>query len=213
MTISERLSWKHTMGFEVEMSFDGKVWQCRCQDLDIETTIQNQAAQDLDAALEDWINTSLAIKPASQIVAPPKRTKTIWGILSRLIGGDLVIGPRQEKVIFQKREHSVSLFHDRDGRLRLVARNGLTTTSPPIAHNPMSASAGEWHLVRDAQAVYDAWVETAKNHKPQRPLWHHRPAVDALMRAHGVGRDEAAAMWTGRGGSGDWLFVNLRLPI
>lgn len=193
MTISEKTTWRHPLGFEVEMMFDRQAWQCRCQALDIETTIQNQAAEDLEVSLGDWINDYLASKP-------PKPAPTIWGILSEMIKDALVIAPRQEKVIAREGDHSVSLFHDRDGRLRLVNRNGLTTTSPPIAHNPMSAPAGEWHLVKDARRVYEGWVGLAKAHKPQRPLWHHRPAVDALMKKHGIGRDEAAAMWNVRGG-------------
>lgn len=201
VTSKERSTWKHPLGFEVEMSFgDGQNWQCRCQALAIETTIQNQGAQELEEEIEDWINDFLAIKPASEIVAPPKQTDKFWGILSRMIKEGVDIGPRSEKKISGKEGHSVSLYHDRDGRLRLVARNPLTTSSAPIAHNPMSAPAGEWHLVDNARLVYEGWVVDAKNNKPLRPLWHHRPAVDALMEKHGVGRDEAAVMWNVRGG-------------
>lgn len=202
MTTSERSVWKHKLGFEVEMDFDGQGWQCRCQSLGIETTIQNQAPQDMEMVMEDWINDYLAIKSASQIVAPPKQPgqpQTIWGILSELVAGDLVIAPRQQTIIFEKGKSSVSLFHDRDGRLRLVARNGLTTTSPPIAHNPMSAPPGEWHLVKDARAVYVAWVGSVQDHKERRPLWQLRPAVDELMVRHNLSRDEAVEMYRERG--------------
>lgn len=202
MTTSERSVWKHKSGVEVEMVFDGQGWQCRCQALGIETTIRNQAAQDIEMTLEDWINGHPAIKPAAQVVAPPKQPgqpQTIWGILSELVSRDLVIGPREKKVIFEKGKSSVSLFHDRDGRLRLVARNGLTTTSPPIAHNPMSAPPGEWHLVADARAVYDAWVGSAQDHKERRPLWQLRPAVDELMVRHNLSRDEAVEIYRERG--------------
>ncbi len=200
-TSKERSVWKHGLGFEVEMFFEGHGWQCRCQSLAIETKIQNQAPQDLAEVLEDWIDGHLSIKQASQIVALPqsKPPKTIWGIMSKLVEGDLVIGPRQQKIIFEKGKCSVSLFHDRDGRLRLVARNGLTTTSPPIAHNPMSAPVGEWHLVKDARSVYDAWVGSVKDHKEQNPLWQLRPAVDALMRKHNLNRDEAVEMYREKG--------------
>ena len=198
-TSKERSTWKHKLGFEVEMFFEGQGWQCRCQSLAIETMIENQAPQDMEMAMEDWINDYLAIKSAGKIVAPLNQPKTIWAILSELISDELVIGPRQQRIIFEKGKCRVSLFHDRDGRLRLVARNGLTTTSPPIAHNPISAPVGEWQMLKGARAVYDTWVGSVKDHKARRPLWQLCPAVDALMRKHNLSRDEAVEMYRERG--------------
>lgn len=196
---SERSIWKHSLGFEVNMVFKGQQWHCQCEALGIETVVQHQASKDLELTLADWIGDHLKLKKASQITSPSQK-KTIWDILSEVIKGDgLVIAPRGEKMIFQRGACSVSLFHDRDGRLRLVARNGSTTTSPPIAHNPFSAPAGEWHLVKDARKVYEGWVRGARAMKDRRPLWHHRPAVDALMKKHNVSRDEAADLWQERG--------------
>lgn len=189
-------SWKHRLGFEVEMVFDGQGWQCRCEALNIEVEIRNQAAQDFEQTLEDWINSHLRLKKASGIVSPPK---TIWDIMSQMVeGGEVVIAPRGRLVIFERGANSVSLFHDRDGRLRLVAKNGKITTSEPVAYNPLLAPAGEWHLASDARRVYEEWAQKVSPKEARRPLWQFRPAVDGLMRRHNLSRDVAAEMYKER---------------
>lgn len=164
MTITfadEKTTWTHPLGFEVVMNFDGRRWVCRCEALDIETTMQNQPPEDLARAVESWIDGHLHLKKASQIGGrSPVAGQTIWDIVFELIaGGDLVVAPRSEKVIFESGGNKVTLFHDRDTRLRLVIRNGgLPVTSSPIAYNPFSAPAGEWHLVDNVRQVYEDWV-------------------------------------------------------
>lgn len=149
--------WTHPAGLAVEMEFDGAGWLCRCEGVG-EMLIRNQAAEDMEMMLNDWIADQLAAQ--AQAAGEGEPPKTIWEKVIELVeGGGLIIAPKGRLTIWESEsDHSVSLFHDRSGGLRLIGKNGPVKMSGVLAQNPARAAANVWRLVEGARGVYDAWA-------------------------------------------------------
>lgn len=147
---------------------------------------------------------------------------TVWQTVSELINNPagLDLGPGGQRVVFEGGQKCVTLFHDRDNRLRLIAKSGerILGLSLAIAFNPTTASADDWRWLDSARSAYDTWAMTVKAKKgacrtvrqvpqaapkkravsPQRLVLENRPSVGAIAERHGIPLDIAAEVYKER---------------
>lgn len=147
---------------------------------------------------------------------------TVWQTVTELINNPagLDLGPGGQRVVFEGGKKCVTLFHDRDNRLRLIAKSGerILGLSLPIAFNPTTASVDDWCWLDSARSAYDTWAMTVKAKKggcrtvrqvpqaapkkravsPRRLVLESRPSVKKIAARHGIPIEVAVEVYRDR---------------